>query len=630
MKIMYYELIKMLIAYEQNPHAMKKGEHSPDRRELSDKLQSYLNQRFLEDVETLKKRTATTITTKEVHRSEEVNQEISLEQRLRKLEANQMKLQKNNNELKEANSLIMEKLSSSFKFNQQKIDFEVENLLLIILISIAQIKLTFMLQDMKQKLNDLENKIKLVGDEQKLFHKLQLENNKHTDNQLVSQTDVIKMMKRRLDRHDEELSLVIHNDTGQDAIIDNIKISLDKLREQIQAHDDAMDHLEDLQTYLQNNHQECSLKETLGNILQLNSDNKKLIKQIEIKSRTSGEKEGGMNAGSDDFINSLQKQISILQLGFEDLKSKIVNVCSSKEKSDMNSNVTQADRKGEPNKSEKLSKQYLPDVNNIIKSFQECREKLTNLETNFENVKQDAGNFNDKNMNIENKMLRIIDQINTLMIKMVQVEEKTKTLEYKGKDFDCKLSSLESADVYLQEADRMIIEKMSKLEGDLGRSDIRTYIDNNLLQVSKKLHQKYSEVKEQLVQQELNFEKEKNTLEVKIERLSNETNDHKKVENTLSKNSASNCNGNSDPATTNNNNMNLNDAFINGTTNSNYSAIIANNETSMVVNQDQVWTALSELYSAFSKIFSVKECISLSSMFARREHCPGEVPGRPV
>ena len=622
---MYYELIKMLIAYEQNPGAMRK-----DRRELSDRLQSYLNQRFLEDVETLKKRTAATITTKEVHRSEEVNQEFSLEQRLRKLEANQMKLQKNNNELKEANSLIMEKLSSSFKFNQQKIDFEVENLLLIILISIAQIKLTFMLQDMKQKLNDLENKIKLVGDEQKLFHKLQLENNKHTDNQLVSQTDVIKMMKRRLDRHDEELSLVIHNDTGQDAIIDNIKISLDKLREQIQAHDDAMDHLDDLQTYLQNNHRECSLKETLGNILQLNSDNKKLIKQIEIKSRTSGEKEGGMNAGSDDFINSLQKQISILQSGFEDLKSKIVNVCSTKEKSDMNSNVTTADRKGEPNKSEKLSKQYLPDVNNIIKSFQECREKLTNLETNFENVKQDAGNFNDKNMNIENKMLRIIDQINTLMIKMVQVEEKTKTLEYKGKDFDCKLSSLESADVYLQEADRMIIEKMSKLEGDLGRSDIRTYIDNNLLQVSKKLHQKYSEVKEQLVQQELNFEKEKNTLEVKIERLSNETNDHKKVENTLSKNSASNCNGNSDPATTNNNNMNLNDAFINGTTNSNYSAIIANNETSMVVNQDQVWTALSELYSAFSKIFSVRECISLSSMFARREHCPGEVPGRPV
>ena len=148
----------------------------------------------------------------------------------------------------------------------------------------------------------------------------------------------------------------------------------------------------------------------------------------------------------------------------------------------------------------------------------------------------------------------------------------------------------------------MIIEKMSKLEGDLGRSGIRTYIDDNLLQVSKKLDQKYSEIKEKLVQQEMKFAKEKDTLEVKIERLSNETNDHKKVENTLSKNSASNCNGNTDPATTNNNNtVNLNDAFINGTTNNNYNEIIAHHENSIVANQDQVWTALSELYSAFSK-----------------------------
>ena len=116
---------------------------------------------------------------------------------------------------------------------------------------------------MKQKLNDLENKIKLLGDEQKLFHKLQLENNKHTDNQLVSQTDIIKMMKKRLDRNDEELSLVIHNDTGQDEIIDNLKTSLDKLREQMQAHDNAMDHLDDLQTYLQNNHQDFHLFESI-------------------------------------------------------------------------------------------------------------------------------------------------------------------------------------------------------------------------------------------------------------------------------------------------------------------------------------------------------------------------------
>ena len=126
-KIMYYELIKMLIAYEQSPGALSQGKH---RRALSDRLQGYLNQRFLEDVETLKKRTSTTITKKEVHKSGEVNQDISLEQRLRNLEANQIKLQKNNNELKEANSLILEKLSASFEFNQPKIDFQVGSVII--------------------------------------------------------------------------------------------------------------------------------------------------------------------------------------------------------------------------------------------------------------------------------------------------------------------------------------------------------------------------------------------------------------------------------------------------------------------------------------------------------------------
>ena len=278
------------------------------------------------------------------------------------------------------------------------------------------------------------------------------------------------------------------------------------------------------------------------------------------------------------------------------MKSKIVHVCSPMEKADT-LNVTEI--KDELKKTEKLSRQYLPEhVNNVIKSFKECREKLTNLETNFENVKQDAGNFNDKSMNIENKMIKIMEQINSLMLKMVQVEERTKKLEFKGKDFDCKLSSLESADIYLQEADRMIIEKMSKLESDLRKSNIRTYVDENLLQVTKQLDQKYSEMKDQLAQQETDFEKEKHILGVKIERISKESNNHKTQENILTRNSG--YSNNTNLATTNNNNK-FNDAFINGTDNNNYNEN-NNNETSTAVQQDQVWTALSELYSAFSKI----------------------------
>ena len=95
------------------------------------------------------------------------------------------------------------------------------------------------------------------------------------------------------------------------------------------------------------------------------------------------------------------------------------------------------------------------------------------------------------------------------------------------------------------------IGKMSKLESDLRKSDIRTYVDENLLQVTKKLDQKYSEMKDQLAQQETDFEKEKHILGVKIERISRESNNHKTQENILTRNSG--YSNNTNLATTNNN-----------------------------------------------------------------------------
>ena len=140
--------------------------------------------------------------------------------------------------------------------------------------------LTFLPQEVKQKLAELENKIKVLGDEQKLFTKLQLENNKHTDNQLVSQTDIIRIMKSRLDKHDEELSLIIQSDAGQDLALDKMRTSLDIVKSQMEAHRDLMQSLDNLQSSLKSDKEEedCSLGQTLQNILQLNKENKRLIK----------------------------------------------------------------------------------------------------------------------------------------------------------------------------------------------------------------------------------------------------------------------------------------------------------------------------------------------------------------
>ena len=101
----------------------------------------YLNQRFLEDVDTLKRRTTSSPSPspspspggknkdamKKVSKSQEVIQDNnSLEARLKKLEENQLKLQATNKELKETNFLIMEKLTASLKFHQDPNGFQVK------------------------------------------------------------------------------------------------------------------------------------------------------------------------------------------------------------------------------------------------------------------------------------------------------------------------------------------------------------------------------------------------------------------------------------------------------------------------------------------------------------------------
>ena len=130
MKIMYYELIKMLMAYEK-PKSLS---NEDCKNELSGRLQKYLNQRFLEDVQYLKRKTSLSpshqldnisIITNNTSEENEVSQDVSLERRLQKLEENQFKLQKSNQELKDANRLLIEKLSTSMKFGQHDKDYQV-------------------------------------------------------------------------------------------------------------------------------------------------------------------------------------------------------------------------------------------------------------------------------------------------------------------------------------------------------------------------------------------------------------------------------------------------------------------------------------------------------------------------
>lgn len=475
---MYYELIKMLIAYESQPG------HDSNSRELSGRLQKYLNQRFLEDVEVLKKRTTTTTTTnvtKEPFKCNEVNGNIeshgnmiNIEERLNRLEQEQMKLRRENKELKEANSFLLMKIKPLVECNPD--------------------------QEMKQRLSELDQIVKNIVQEQKLFNKLQLENNKHTDNQLLSQTDILKIMKERLDKHDEELSLIIQSEEEQNQAIDKMK----HFKHQIEAHEESAELFSNLQSYL-SSHEEPGLEEILQNIMELNKENRKLISKLESKDKTSS---------SDDAILNLQNQLESLKLQFEELKSKDEAIGREEDTRFIN------------------SEKYLADMNNMIMSVKECHEKLTN----FENAKNDGENLHAKNLILDDKMSRLIDQVNTLMIKIIPLEEKIKKLEYSDREILSKMSNLEAADIFLQEADRMIIEKVSKIDTDMRKNnDIRDYVDETILRVSKKVDQKYNEVNEQLLQHQRDVKTEAEKLLEKIDNLSKERNDGTSVNNNVQK-----------------------------------------------------------------------------------------------
>ena len=341
-------------------------------------------------------------------------------------------------------------------------------------------------------LGDLQSRVDGMEKEQKMFQSLQLENNKHTDNQLAAQTQVIRMIKTKMDRLDEEVEALLECNEDKGEALDSLKKTLDSMREQMEAHTSLMESLDNLQHSTENNNK-TSLEETLQSILKINHENKELIRNIEKKERDTKPYEDNRDKNlREDLVHTLQKQISILHSNFEEMKQKIFNNYNTKGLSQ--SNI--ADMKNKVIKSETISKQFFPDMESLVESFKECRDKLTNLEVNFENVKGVSGI---SNAELENKMTKIIEQLNSLMIKMATLEEKTRQMEISCGDLTCKLSNLESADVFLQEADRMIIEKMSRMEKDVIKDDIMRYVDDSLLTLTKRTNEQWAGLKDQVV-----------------------------------------------------------------------------------------------------------------------------------
>merc|ERR1719219_1680760 len=116
-----------------------------------------------------------------------------------------------------------------------------------------------------------------------------------------------------------------------------------------------MERTDNFQNYLTKNQKEAGLEETLENILKINQENKQLIRNIDKKETDQRSYEDNKDKDlRDEFLVNLQKQISLLQENFEEMKQKIFNNYNTKEM--RSSNITELSNRVK--KSETFSKQF--------------------------------------------------------------------------------------------------------------------------------------------------------------------------------------------------------------------------------------------------------------------------------
>jgi len=319
MKIMYYELIKMLIDYERVDKSSKNDPITSvgkieGYQELTNRLQRYLNKRFITDVNELKKQQSVICETgTETKESESDNRK--LEEKFEKLEKNFEKLKKDHSELKicfenikEENHALIKKIDNVEKINKQ-VDKD--------------------LVTMNVNNSEMNERIINLNLEQKVFENIQNQSNKGTDEQLVALTDIIKLLKIRVDKHDEELSLIVLNDASQDERLDALEDKLDnkqdKFRKIESKQDSGGEILQNMKEGFITSRLENTLPSVLEDILNINKENKLLIERIETDEKRLNQKKFHTNNRYDD---DLRKKVDMTTEAIAEIKENMKNKSS--------------------------------------------------------------------------------------------------------------------------------------------------------------------------------------------------------------------------------------------------------------------------------------------------------------
>merc|ERR1711872_86604 len=116
--------------------------------------------------------------------------------------------------------------------------------------------------------------------------------------------------------------------------------------------------------------------------------------------------------------------------------------------------------------------------NQKLGNLEGLSDKVTHMEDSMKSFEENLNalminiNKNDaREKKIDDSMMAIMEQANATLINDAQQDSKIKTLEIQNRSLEDKLSSLESADLFLQESYRQLTDKTVKIEADFRKSD---------------------------------------------------------------------------------------------------------------------------------------------------------------
>merc|ERR1712106_639709 len=118
-----------------------------------------------------------------------------------------------------------------------------------------------------------------------------------------------------------------------------------------------------------------------------------------------------------------------------------------------------------------LQNQKVGNVEGLSDKVNHIEDNMKGFEENYNSMMISINKYETRGKKIDESMMAIMEQTNTTLINDAQQDSKIKTLEIQNRSLEDKLSSLESADLFLQESYRQLTDKTVKIETDFRKTD---------------------------------------------------------------------------------------------------------------------------------------------------------------